>query len=139
MPNTPKTTIRATIGRGAARDGQPAHRPAGFGAERVEYRDAWVIALEGEIDAAAVRCLQHEVSGALTGYDRIVIDLHGVSVLSAPTLALLCGALRDAHRPGARLELAGAAPAARRSLQLCALPGIELLPPADPVDGLGAA
>lgn len=89
-------------------------------------RDAWVIALQGVIDADAVSRLQRQVSDALTGYDRVVIDLRDVSVLGTPALALLCGALRRTHRPHTTIVIAGASPPARHALAVCEIPGVEL-------------
>ena len=98
-------------------------------APTIDHSDAWMIALPATVDAAAVTSLEHEMADALTGYDRVVVDLTDVRVLSTPTCALLCCALRRAHRPHARFLVANAAPAARRALQLCELPGVELHPP----------
>jgi len=98
-------------------------------AQTIDHSDAWMIALPATVDAAAVTSLEHEMADALTGYDGIVVDLGDVRVLSTPTCVLLCCALRRAHRPHARFVIANAAPAARRALQLCELPGVELHPP----------
>lgn len=130
MPDAPTPRFQATTHPGApsrSRDEPPfCERAPDLDASSVDTSDAWTITLQGEVDAAAVTRLQHEMTDALTGYDRIVVDLRGVSVLSTPTFALLCCALRRAHRPNARLVVAGAAPAARRALHLCELPGVEL-------------
>ncbi|MDP2710589.1 MAG: STAS domain-containing protein [Solirubrobacteraceae bacterium] len=122
MPNTPNTDVELS----------DAPTPVGS-------RDAWMINLDGEVDAAAVARLRHEVVDALTGYDRIVVGLRNVSVLSTSTLALLCGALRQAHRPGATLVVADGAPAANRALELCALPGVELRPLTASAEALAGA
>jgi len=100
-----------------------------LGCARIDSSDAWTITLQATVDAAAVTRLEHEMADALTGYDRIVVDLSDVRVLSTPTFVALCCALRRAHRPDARLVIANAAPAARRALQLCELPGVGLHPP----------
>lgn len=125
--STPPTTAGVPPSRvaDAKSFGQGA---SGVTAASAHHWDAWMITLEGEIDAAAVTGLQQQVTDALTGYDRVVVDLHGVSVLGTSALALLCCALRRAHRPGATIVVAGAAPAARRALGLCDLPGVELHP-----------
>jgi ABC-type transporter Mla MlaB component len=108
------------------RDEQPVR---GYAADlRAGDPDTWTIALQGQVDADEITRLLHEMTGALTGYDRIVVDLRDVSLLSAPTFALLCCALRRAHHPDARLVIAHAAPAAHRALELCELPGVELHP-----------
>ncbi|MEJ7786736.1 MAG: STAS domain-containing protein [Solirubrobacteraceae bacterium] len=97
-------------------------------ARTIDLSDPWMIALPATVDAAAVSSLEYEMADALTGYDGIVVDLGDVRVLSTPTCALLCCALRRAHRPHARIVIANAAPAARRALQACELPGVELHP-----------
>jgi anti-anti-sigma regulatory factor len=109
-----------------SRDEQPV---CGYAADlRAGDPDTWTIALQGQVDADAITRLQDEMTVALTGYDRIVVDLRDVSLLSAPTFARLCCALRRAHHPDATLVIAHAAPAARRAFQLCELPGVELHP-----------
>ena len=95
------------------------------GSERPD-RGAWTIAPQGVIDMEGVSRLQRQVSDALTGYDRVVIDLHDVSVLGTPALALLCCALRRTHRPGATLVIAGATRPAHDALAVCELPGVQL-------------
>lgn len=89
--------------------------------------DARTIALQGVIDTDGVVRLQQQVSDALTGYDRVVLDLRDVSVLSTSALALLCCALRRAHRPGATLVITGVTQPAEDALAFCELPGVELV------------
>lgn len=107
-------------------------------ATAVRNWDAWTIALQGELDTAAVTRLQHEITDALTCYDRIVVDLRDVSVLSTAAITLLCCTLRRVHRKGARFVIADAGPAAHRTLELCDLPGVQFHPPKAPLDVLGS-
>lgn len=100
--------------------------PVSVSAVEPRASDTWLIALQGAIDADAVTRLQCLLGDALTGYDRIVIDLRDVSVLATPTLARLCCALRHAHRPGATFVIAGAPPAVEHVLRTCEVPGVEL-------------
>lgn len=87
------------------------------------------VALEGEIDPAAVVALQRRIGVALRARPRrIVVDMSAVSVLGAQTMSLFCAALRGMERRGATIALAGAPTPVRRVIELCAIDGLELHP-----------
>lgn len=123
MPDTPTITSRPATASAMA--GDPFTR---FEQDEVSTCDAWLIFAAGEIDIDAVSRLQREVIDALTGYDRIIIDVHDVSVLGTASLAWLCCALRQAHRPRASIVICGAPPTVRYALEACELPGVGLHP-----------
>ena len=89
--------------------------------------DASLIALEGQVDDQTVEALQQRIAALLAGgHARIVVDLSAVTALGLPSLSRLCRALRLAGRKGATLALVGGSPHTRRTLELCAIEGVEL-------------
>ena len=89
--------------------------------------DASLIALEGPVDDETIDALQQRIAAALAGGNAsIVVDLSAVTGLRLPSVTRLCRARRHAGRAGATLALVGGPPHARRTLELCAIEGVEL-------------
>ena len=89
--------------------------------------DGYVVALEGRVDPEAIRILEHRVASAIAqGHNRLVLDLSAVTLLVLPALSPFCHLLRDATRDGVTLTMIGGHPHARRTVELCAIDGVEL-------------
>lgn len=91
-------------------------------------REIPVVAVEGEIDAAAASVLQRRLAIAMVaGRGFVAVDLRAVGVEGEHAVGLLCDALRDVDRHGTRLGLA-ASPVVGRVLERSAIDGVELYP-----------
>jgi anti-anti-sigma factor len=98
---------------------------------RARVTEVSTVVLEGEIDPAALRALQRQVSDALrVGQRRVVVDLRAVTAPGAQTVSRLCAVMHRLNRRGARLAIVGAPAAVGRVLELCATDGLELYPSA---------
>jgi anti-anti-sigma regulatory factor len=87
-----------------------------------------VVAVEGELDPTAAAALQRRLAIALgSGGGFVAVDLRAVSVEGERAPGLLCDALRDVDRHGARLALA-ASPAVGRAVERSVIDGVELYP-----------
>jgi anti-anti-sigma regulatory factor len=86
-----------------------------------------VVALEGRVDPEAIRILEHRVASAIAqGHNRLVVDLSAVTLLVLPALSPFCHLLRDASRDGVTLTMIGGHRHVRRTVELCAIEGVEL-------------
>jgi anti-anti-sigma factor len=91
--------------------------------------DVPIVILEGTIDDEAVSALQRQLHGALDGGKQgIVVDLGAATVLDARSASRLCAELRAPARRGAKLAVSGASGPIVRTLELCAIDGLELHP-----------
>lgn len=89
--------------------------------------EAPVVQVAGELDRLTVVAVHERIGGLVAdGRIRVVVDLHAVSSVAVPTLAVFCSALRRLTRCGARIEVAGGLPHVRRVIELCAIDGVEL-------------
>ena len=87
----------------------------------------YVVALEGHVDPEAIRDLQRRVATAIArGHNRLVIDLSAVTLLVLPALSPFCRLLRDGARDGVRFTMVGGHRHVRRTVELCAIDGVEL-------------
>ena len=67
------------------------------------------VVLDGEIDPRELTAFEPTVCAALdAGQQRVVVNLHTVSVLGAPALSLFCATLRRLAGRGAALTIVGA-------------------------------
>ena len=85
------------------------------------------MALEGRVEPEAIRILERRVTSAIAqGHHRLVVDLSAVTLLVLPALTPFCHLLRDTARNGVTLTMVGGHRHVRRTVELCAIDGVEL-------------
>lgn len=88
-----------------------------------------IVAVHGRIDGPAVAALERRIGSALdAGHRTLLVDLSAVTRLGGSSLSAFGGSLRRVSRDGTRLLIAGADPAVRRVLEVCAIDGVALCP-----------
>ena len=91
--------------------------------DEVEY----VLAIAGHVDPETIRDLERIVASAIAeGHRRFVLDLRAVTLLVLPALSPFCRLMRDAARDGATLTMVGGHRHVRRTVEVCAIDGVEL-------------
>ena len=102
-------------------------RAAPAAAKTTPTEARYVVALEGRVDPEAIGILERRVASAIArGHNRLVVDLSAVTLLVLPALRPFCQVLRNAARGGVTLTVIGGHRHVRRTVELCAIDGVEL-------------
>lgn len=118
VPRTPVQPI-GTV----AREDHAATHSAGW------VSDVAVLILEGEVDARSMAELHEQLMVVgRPGLDRVLVDMGAVTMLAGPALIRFCVEARALSRTGIALDVVGAPHPVRRTLELCAIPGVEFPP-----------
>lgn len=90
--------------------------------EAAVHGDAWVIAIDGELDIATAPQLRDALGDAIRyGREHVVVDLSGVVFVDSMGLAALLNGLRRLTRADARLSIVATHPDVLRTFRLTRL------------------
>ena len=109
----------------------PLNRRASFRISVTPDEDRVLVAPEGELDLSTALPLEEELHGLQArGFQRLVLDLRGLTFLDSSGLRLLVNARRDALERGKKFSLIDGAPRVCRVLDITGLrPHFEFEPP----------
>jgi stage II sporulation protein AA (anti-sigma F factor antagonist) len=97
--------------------------------QRRSLTPARTLGVAGALDVPAIDALEGQMTSAWTaGARRLAVDVRAVTVLGAPSVERLCAMLRRQTRGGVSIAIVGAPTSLRRTIELCAIDGVDVDP-----------